>query len=70
MRKDALFTLLLLVIVLLASIGSARTGGKGDVQSGATVYKQQCLRCHGELGKGDGPAAKILNPKPHDLSKK
>jgi len=70
MKKVALLLLLLLVTAVLVGIGDARTNGKGNVQTGAAIYKQHCLRCHGEQGKGDGPASKILNPKPHDLSDK
>lgn len=70
MKKVALLSLLLLMIIVMVGIGDARMSGKGDVQAGAAIYKQHCLRCHGEQGKGDGPASKILNPKPHDLSDK
>jgi mono/diheme cytochrome c family protein len=38
-----------------------------SVAVGKDVYAHQCLSCHGQDGKGDGPAAKDLNPKPHDL---
>ena len=34
---------------------------------GKAVFEKQCLSCHGPNGKGDGPAAKDLNPKPHNL---
>ena len=34
---------------------------------GKDVYTHQCFSCHGAGGKGDGPAAKDLNPRPHDL---
>ncbi len=27
-------------------------------------YKELCVKCHGVSGKGDGPEAKTLNPKP------
>ena len=31
---------------------------------GKTIYKEYCSQCHGPDGKGDGPAASGLNPKP------
>ena len=33
-----------------------------------TVYEENCLMCHGENGKGDGPMASMLKEKPTDLS--
>ena len=39
-----------------------------SIAAGKEVYAKQCLSCHGEKGKGDGPASKELNPKPHDIS--
>ena len=35
-----------------------------DATGGAKVYKEYCSQCHGPHGKGDGPAASGLNPKP------
>jgi mono/diheme cytochrome c family protein len=39
-----------------------------SIAAGKTVYIAQCLKCHGDTGKGDGPSAKDLNPRPKDLS--
>lgn len=39
---------------------------KGDVAAGNVKYQQLCASCHGAQGKGDGPAAKVLNPKPRN----
>lgn len=36
--------------------------------SGRAVYLQQCARCHGVEGKGDGYDAKRLSPRPRDLT--
>ncbi len=33
---------------------------------GHATYHMTCAPCHGEGGKGDGPAAAALNPKPRD----
>lgn len=32
------------------------------------TYSQQCATCHGVEGKGDGPAAGALNPKPRNFT--
>lgn len=34
---------------------------------GAALYKTNCASCHGDSGKGDGPAGQYLNPRPADL---
>lgn len=39
-----------------------------DPASGQSLYLQSCARCHGVDGKGDGPDAKRLYPKPRDLT--
>ena len=44
----------------------ADTGGTGDVALGEKIYKQRCVLCHGPQGKGDGPGAAALNPKPRN----
>jgi mono/diheme cytochrome c family protein len=35
-----------------------------SVYRGKTLYKEYCAQCHGFTGKGDGPAASGLEPKP------
>jgi mono/diheme cytochrome c family protein len=34
------------------------------VDRGKVIYKEYCSQCHGATGKGDGPAASGLEPKP------
>jgi mono/diheme cytochrome c family protein len=35
-----------------------------SVERGKVLYKEYCAQCHGFTGKGDGPAASGLDPKP------
>jgi mono/diheme cytochrome c family protein len=41
---------------------------KGDANAGKVKYETLCAGCHGSGGRGDGPAAGALNPKPANLS--
>jgi mono/diheme cytochrome c family protein len=43
-------------------------GFRGDVAGGQALYSLYCVTCHGLTGKGDGPAAVALNPRPADHS--
>jgi mono/diheme cytochrome c family protein len=38
--------------------------GRASVDRGRQIYKEYCMQCHGATGRGDGPAASGLNPKP------
>jgi high-affinity iron transporter len=35
-----------------------------DLEQGAQLFSSACASCHGATGRGDGPAASGLNPKP------
>ncbi|MGH7455368.1 MAG: c-type cytochrome, partial [bacterium] len=39
-----------------------------DLANGERLFGENCVSCHGALGKGDGPAADTLNPKPRDFT--
>jgi len=39
------------------------------LEKGKETYKQLCIVCHGDKGKGDGIAGVALNPLPADLTK-
>ncbi len=57
-------------IVLIALWGGAvLPSSLPAAETAATVYKDLCASCHGVKGKGDGPAAAALNPRPQDFCK-
>jgi mono/diheme cytochrome c family protein len=41
-----------------------------DVQEARQTFQTLCITCHGEGGKGDGVAAKTLDPKPRNYTDK
>ena len=55
-------------IVCLAQTSTAARAG--DAKAAMDVYTKNCQRCHGEHGKGDGPAGKLLKTKPADWTDK
>ncbi len=39
-----------------------------SIEAGRALYEQQCVRCHGPAGHGDGADAAALVPPPADLT--
>jgi mono/diheme cytochrome c family protein len=39
------------------------------LERGQGLYRQHCVSCHGAEGKGDGPAAPTLSPRPRDFTR-
>src|SRR3990172_2513650 len=82
MRTRILTLLLAAPAILLFACGGGGGGEKAEepegpkvfeitdslLATGQNTYKLNCVPCHGPLGKGDGPSAAGLNPKPRDHS--
>jgi mono/diheme cytochrome c family protein len=45
-------------------------GNAQSAASGKQIYMTTCAPCHGTTGRGDGPAASALNPKPANYTTK
>ena len=59
------------VLAALATLTLAlapATALAGDAEKGKVAYAANCLSCHGDTGKGDGPVGKVLQPPPRDFS--
>ena len=74
-RKSVIAVLLVAglgVIAVLLEVVPFRRGEEMPAATGAprgrALYEAHCAVCHGVTGKGDGPAAVALTPKPKDLS--
>ncbi len=58
------------VIILTVALAVGIAQAAGDLAKGKATFEQICASCHGPSGKGDGPAAAALSPKPRDLTDK
>jgi mono/diheme cytochrome c family protein len=44
--------------------------GLQPTEAAQQLYVSNCLPCHGDKGKGDGPIGASLDPRPYNLTKK
>lgn len=47
--------------------GKSNPLGASAAVAGAVTFKTDCVQCHGDDGKGDGPASTSLDPRPANL---
>lgn len=67
MNQTILFSVLVVVIFASGQANKVQTQ-MPDVASGKQTYREYCASCHGEDGKGIGPAASALKVPPSDLT--
>ncbi len=59
------FSAVVLASILMLGPAPSRAD---DIGAAKDNFKELCVKCHGENGKGDGPAASTLETKPGDLT--
>jgi len=60
-----LLTSIALVVVIATAALPARAADLAAAKASFTTF---CVKCHGDLGKGDGSAAATLKTKPRDFT--
>ncbi len=58
----------LLTCLSILAIVTGCIGRTPEEEGGAVLYRRYCASCHGDTGRGDGPAAPVLCPPPPDLT--
>ncbi|MFQ5847246.1 MAG: c-type cytochrome [Candidatus Methylomirabilales bacterium] len=69
MKRLQMFVAPIVALLLVGALApSSFAAKKGDPKAGKKSFSTLCASCHGETGKGDGPAAATLPTKPKDLA--
>jgi mono/diheme cytochrome c family protein len=58
-------------ILLIAGCGGGSGGANisaADRKEAHAIFQARCATCHGQFGRGDGPGAAALNPKPQNYA--
>lgn len=60
-------TVFLTLLLTCGSGGLLLAQPSEGLDRGHTIYREHCMECHGATGKGDGPKAPFLSPRPGNL---
>ena len=55
-------------LVLVVTFYSRTLAQPAAASRGKQIYDTHCVECHGTSGKGDGPAAHLMTPRPRDFT--
>ena len=69
--KPGVGSFILIICIMVCSgpdllKGASPPGSESSL--GKVLYEGRCVQCHGKDGKGNGPAASVLNPRPRDFT--
>src|SRR5262245_30760909 len=65
MRRACLYAI---AAAIVAAEARSTPAAQDQPGRGRLLYQLHCVECHGESGRGDGPAAAFLSPRPRDLT--
>lgn len=57
----------IMVLLIGSGTGILLAQPSDGLQRGQSLYREHCMDCHGTAGKGDGPKAPFLSPRPGNL---
>jgi mono/diheme cytochrome c family protein len=57
-----------MLFLAMAVVIAAGSQTATAAQSAADIYSEKCAACHGDTGKGDGPAGQAMTPPPAPFS--
>lgn len=57
----------IMVLLIGSGTGILLAQPPDGLQRGQSLYREHCMDCHGTAGKGDGPKAPFLSPRPGNL---
>ena len=66
--KKTFLLLPLSLLVAISWIACKKSSDAVSAERGKMLYTAHCASCHGDQGKGNGPAANYLFPKPRDFT--
>ncbi|MBI2883545.1 MAG: cytochrome c [Candidatus Methylomirabilis oxyfera] len=68
MVRRATVQVMVLTVLVVSSTGAWAAGAANTEPKTPEKFGTFCGPCHGQAGKGDGPAAAALNPKPRNFT--
>ena len=70
-RRQLLLSMMLCLVATTMALAQEPRGAVSpqDLEAGKHIYTRKCAQCHGDDGKGDGPAAAEVFPKPRDFTR-
>ena len=67
-RHRSVFAIAAAAAIVAGAIAIGRTRVQAQEPDGRALYDKHCAECHGAEGKGDGPGAAYLAPRPRDFA--